>query len=298
MDGQVVTAAGRRRRSALVALALLAAGASLSDPARAADAGSPGRSAGLGCQAPSSDRRALEARRACAAGRVEQGIELLAQIIAETGDPNAVYNQARCYQGNGRPEQALTRFREYLRIADGLRPRERGRIRRFIAELEREVEVRRRKGISPPPPPAPAATAALPAAGDPLTLEETGVSAAGVPDERAVRSYTLRVVALATAAAAVVPLVGAIFFARQAARIEDEIENQAPPISPADFDRKIQKGKRAETMQWVGFGLGGAMIAGAGTLYLLSRRGAEPARAQVTVAPLPGGGGAFLSGRF
>ena len=286
MDGQVVTAARRCRRSALVALTLLAAGAGLADPARAADD-------------PASDRRALEARRACAAGRVEQGIELLAQIIAETGDPNAVYNQARCYQGNGRPEQALTRFREYLRIADGLRPRERGRIRRFIVELEREVEVRRRHGISPPPPPAPPAPLALPAAGDPDSLEETGVTAARAPDQRAVRSFTLRVVALATAAAAVVPLGGAIYFARQARQIESQIENQAPLVSPADLDRKLQKGKRAETLQWVGFGLGGAMIAGAGTLYLLSRRSPEPSPAQVSIGPLgPGGGGAFVSGRF
>ena len=94
---------------------------------------------------PSRNRRALEARRACAAGRVEQGIELLAQIIAETGDPNAVYNQARCYQGNGRAEQALTRFREYLRIAGPLPPRERQRVRRFIVELEQEVEARGRR---------------------------------------------------------------------------------------------------------------------------------------------------------
>ena len=63
------------------------------------------------------DPRALAARQACAAGRVEQGIELLAEIVAATGDSDAVYNQARCYEQNGRPQEALARFREYLRTS-------------------------------------------------------------------------------------------------------------------------------------------------------------------------------------
>jgi hypothetical protein len=88
------------------------------------------------------DRRAMEARKACAAGRVEQGIELLAQIIAENGDPNAVFNQARCYQANGRNEQALARFREYLRIAENVQVGEADQVRVYIAELEEEARNR------------------------------------------------------------------------------------------------------------------------------------------------------------
>jgi hypothetical protein len=281
MDGQVVMK--RVRSPALVLLGALASAAGLAPCAQAADP-------------PTSDRRAFEARRACAAGRVEQGIELLAQIIAETGDPNAVYNQARCYQGNGRSEQALARFREYLRIAEGILPRERARVRRFIGELEREVESRRRRGLAPaPPPPSPPPEAALlPPPPDPI-----GLRAQAAPDPSVTRRHTLRVVALATAAAAVVPIAGAVLFAVQAQRIESEIENQTSPLSPADFDRKVQKGRRAATLQWVGVGLSGAMLAGAGTLYLLSRRNAEPAAPRVTLAPfVAGGGGALLSGRF
>jgi hypothetical protein len=274
----------RVRSPALVLLGALASATGLAPCARAAEP-------------PASDRRAFEARRACAAGRVEQGIELLAQIIAETGDPNAVYNQARCYQGNGRPEQALARFREYLRIAERILPRERARVRRFIAELEREVESRRRRGLppTPPPPTLPPEAALAPLPPDPIDLR-----AQAAPDPSVTRRHTLRVVALATAAAAVVPIAGAVIFAFQARRIENQIENQTRPISPADFDRKVQRGRRAATLQWVGVGLGGAMLAGAGTLWLLSRRGGEPAAARLTLGPLVagGGGGALLSGHF
>jgi hypothetical protein len=273
-------------------LVLLLATIALPTAARAAAPAPPAAPAAgaAGTTAPD-DKRALEARRACAAGRVEQGIELLAQIIAETGDPNGVYNQARCYQGNGRPEQALTRFREYLRIAGNLPPRDRERVRRFIVELEREVETRsRRRGD---------AALTLTAAGDPRPIGSGGTVTEGPPDGRpSSGSPALRAVALAAGAAAVVPLVGAVYFGRQAARIEGEIEQQARPVSPADFDRKWQKGKRAATLQWVGFGVAGGLLAAAGALYLLARPAVEAPPAQVGLLVAPGGGGALLTGRF
>ncbi len=247
--------------------------------------------------APQEDRRALEARRACAAGRVEQGIELLAQIIAETGDANAVYNQARCYQGNGRAEQALTRFREYLRIAGPLLPRERQRIRRYLFELEREVEVRgsRREAFPPlPAPPAPAPALQLPA-----VVTETAppvVVASGAP-------RMLRIAAVTTAVLGLVPLGGAVYFGLQARRIEDELEQRRATVSPEDFDRQFREGQRATTLQWVGCALGGTMFASAGVMYLLSRRAREPQGAEsaaVTMAPLLSarGAGALVRGRF
>src|SRR4051812_26823182 len=63
------------------------------------------------------EQREADARKACAAGHVEEGIEILADLYAGYSHPNYIYNQGRCYQENGKGEQAVARFREYLRVA-------------------------------------------------------------------------------------------------------------------------------------------------------------------------------------
>jgi hypothetical protein len=86
-------------------------------------------------------RREVAARRACAAGRVEQGIALLAALEKELRHPNYLYNQARCYQQNGRAEPAIARFRDYLRADPAASRDVRRQVERFIRELEAEVAV-------------------------------------------------------------------------------------------------------------------------------------------------------------
>src|SRR3954452_687633 len=110
------------------------------------------------------EQRETEARTACAAGRVEAGIEILAQLLTEFGHPNYIYNQARCYQQNGKAEQAISRFREFLRAAQDISPEERARVERFIKELESRPPA--------PPPAATPATEAAPPAPNPLAQPE------------------------------------------------------------------------------------------------------------------------------
>jgi hypothetical protein len=86
------------------------------------------------------DPRELEARTACAAGDVDKGIAILARMFAETSDYTWVYNQGRCYQQNGRTEQALNRFREYLRRGQNLSAEEKSEVEGFIRELEAEQQ--------------------------------------------------------------------------------------------------------------------------------------------------------------
>ena len=107
------------------------------------------------------DPRNLEAKKACASGHTQRAIEMLADYYAETGDSMALFNQGRCYQQNELPEQALGRFKEFLRKSDNRERRQEAG--RHIAELEAEVQRKR------------AAAAALPAAGAAL------VSPAGAP---------------------------------------------------------------------------------------------------------------------
>src|SRR5687768_17021374 len=63
-----------------------------------------------GAGAAANDRREDEARKECLAGRTQRGIDLLAELFTETKDPNYIFNQARCFQQNSRPDEAIGRF--------------------------------------------------------------------------------------------------------------------------------------------------------------------------------------------
>jgi hypothetical protein len=113
---------GCRRRAALVVCTLMLGGwagqARAEDPYQA---------------------REVEAKKACLARHTERGIELLAELYAETNDPTYIYNQARCYQQGGKAQEALVSFREYLRKAHELPADEKAQVEAYISELEAQT---------------------------------------------------------------------------------------------------------------------------------------------------------------
>ena len=52
------------------------------------------------------EAREREARKACFTGNVDRGVEILVDLYGETGHPNYIYNQARCFERNGKYDQA------------------------------------------------------------------------------------------------------------------------------------------------------------------------------------------------
>jgi hypothetical protein len=91
------------------------------------------------------DPHEVEARTDCLTGKAESGVALLADLFARTGNPNFVYNQARCYEQNDRPEEAINRFREYLRVARDATDAEKADVEKHMADcrarrLERDGE--------------------------------------------------------------------------------------------------------------------------------------------------------------
>ena len=205
------------------------------------------------------ESREVKAKRACAAGRVEEGVELLAALYAETGDVNYVYNQGRCYQQNGRVDQALNRFREYLRRATGASTSERAEVQGFIDELERQRA-------------APAATSPR--------------------DDRGPPSGRLRTVAVTLAGVGVAAVAAGVvlsFKVRSAQRdTEQYVRENKPYAEPEVVAAKMRSGGRLETFQWVAYGVGVAALAGSVTSYLLGQR-ADAERMNVAVVPTAGG---------
>jgi hypothetical protein len=125
------------RRPGRFALALVAlAAASATATARAQDR----------------DPRELEAKKACLGGRTDRGIELLAEMYAETNDPTYIYNQGRCFQQSGRPREALTRFREYMRKAPNMAADDKALVQGYISELEEQLKTSPAPDLSARPP--------------------------------------------------------------------------------------------------------------------------------------------------
>jgi len=83
----------------------------------------------------------------------QKGVDILSDLFVETSSPIYVYNQGRCYQQNNRWEQAIGRFREYLRIAKDLTDSDKADADQQIADCERSLG----KSAQLAPPPAVAA---------------------------------------------------------------------------------------------------------------------------------------------
>src|SRR5262245_444526 len=85
------------------------------------------------------DAREREARKACFTGDVARGVEILVDLYGETGHPNYIYNQARCFERNGKYDQALLSYEDYLRKATNLPEADRGQVEKSIAELRAKL---------------------------------------------------------------------------------------------------------------------------------------------------------------
>jgi hypothetical protein len=210
-----------------------------------------------------SDEREARAKKACAAGRVDEGVELLAELFTQTGDVNYVYNQGRCYQQNGVADKAVNRFREYLRTATELQPEDRAVVERYIAELEQQ------RAATPPP-------------------------------REAEGSSRLRTAALVLGAAGALAIGTGVVLSLKVQSYERETNEglaSMDPVEPWWLEGRISSGTRLETFQWVAYGVGAAAIAGGVVCHVLGSRAPERTVA-FAVGPAPNGWAARLAVRY
>lgn len=285
--------------AAVTVLAVLCAGAASAAPPRMTD-----------------EELVNEARKACAADRPSVGIELLADYYARTGEAIAIHNQARCYQQNDMPEKALSRFREYLRIATDITPEQLRKTERHILELEAELKRRGLReqvetgsrptiltpaDVLPPvppkevavapqkpvvtPPPAPPPPAPPPPRAD---LSKSAPPAGGSP--------ALRVTGLALGAVALAGVGAGVYFGTRIGAIEEEID-AVPSDQAVPYDT-WHRGERAQTLQWIGYGVGLAAAAGSITCLLLSAPSGGARSPALALAPRIGPDGYGASVRL
>jgi hypothetical protein len=248
------------------------------------------------------EARETEARRACDSGRTQEGARLLTELLNQTNDGTYIFNLARCYQQNGQLDQALLHFRSYLRRTD-VDPAAAARAREYIAVLERPQPAPPAAAASPPVTPRVTAPTSptKDASPAPPGAPEVSASASGLAGSP---GRALRIGGLVAAGAGLASLAVGSYYAVQTRKLNDETERaQRQMDKPSDwFDRQNEKGEQAERRQWLFLGAGATAVVAGGVLYYLGVRAQGAAARQetttVVLSPLPGGGGAFLSGRF
>ena len=86
--------------------------------------------------AANTDSKQRAAKRACLVGDVDKGVGILADLYVDTNDPTYLFNQGRCFEQNGKYDQAVLRFKEYLLKAKNLSPTESDAVLKKINELQ------------------------------------------------------------------------------------------------------------------------------------------------------------------
>jgi hypothetical protein len=228
------------------------------------------------------DKRPNAALAACASGDVAKGIAILGELYAETRNPSFVFNQARCYQKNGQLEQARSSFTEYLRIGANEPPEDIKRAEGFVKEIDDTLA--RQRASAPPP---------------------IVVTPAQPANERA---RTMRIASIALGALGVVAVGTGVYLSLKVQGINDDINRefagQEYVTDVARLNQQLADGRRYETWQWVGYGVGIAALAGAATTFVLggglqgSSAGTERAAVDVTPVVSPGGMGGVVRMRF
>jgi hypothetical protein len=230
------------------------------------------------------DPRDLEAERACLAGRHQRGLELLAELFTETGDPTHLYNQGRCLQQNGLADEAIARFREYLRKGPSLSAEDRALADARIAECE-ELRARQRPATTMITTPTTTSTAPARAASGSSPRGELRAAAGA-------RQGRVQAAGIAVGAAGVAALAMGAVLSLRVEGIERTLERDG-------YDRdRTERGRLYEKLQWVGYGAGALLVGGGAALYLRGRRGQEGATAALRPIVGRAGAGAIVEGRF
>jgi hypothetical protein len=239
--------------------------------------------------ADSREAREREARKACFTGNVDRGVEILVDLYGETGHPNYIYNQARCFERNGKYDQALLSYEDYLRKAKDLGEAERAQVEKSIADLRAKVASTSAPGggeaaapalLAPAldapatPPPASPNDGAPPPAGP----QDTGAGEMVWPWQR-----TAGVVALVVAGGSLaLGVAGTVLRHGRAGDFNDActVYNGEPMPrvvgTGPDCRGKYDSVNSSERMMWIGY-VGAGVAAAAGVTLLLL---APPARSR------------------
>jgi hypothetical protein len=226
------------------------------------------------------NKQAVEkaAKKACITGDFRKGVDLLGDLFVETKDIAYVYNQGRCFEQNHRWEEAIDRFREYLRKASDLSGADKADVENHISECETQ-----QAKLAPPPvvtvaaPPTPAPAPTVFQAPAPVATVNLAAPSSAEPDS----GSGLRIAGIVTAAVGVLALGGGVFCNLEANSLTSQLNG-------SNYTRdKASRRDTYETLGWVGYGVGAAALVTGTTLFMVGWRSGKPAEASPAVALTP-----------
>jgi hypothetical protein len=237
------------------------------------------------------------ARKACLSGDYARGVEILSDLFLDTRNPTYIFNQARCYEQNNRCSEAVGRFREYLRKAPDLSVSEKTEVAKHIDECEKVLSLPRASTTPAPaaetappaplsPPPGTAAPAAPAAPVAPAPALDVAPPAAQVATTAPPRQgHGLLIAGICTGVVGLGSVGVGLYYYDQARQYSDK------EYTPAND----KAGKHAETMQWVFYGIGGAVVAAGAVMTILGWPSSTPSAPATSFAPMVGPGLAGLA---
>jgi tetratricopeptide (TPR) repeat protein len=245
-------------------------------------------------RAEDKESRERAARKACLTGDATKGTEILADLYIDTRNPVYIYNQGRCFEQSNRYDEAIARFREYLRTATSATEEERLDAGKHIADSEallarmRAAEVATQAGS---PAPAPAVPNEPPPSPVAAQLEPVVVATQAPSAKPSPAGGGLRTAGVVTAAVGGAALIAGVVMNIKVNSTIDDLHRH--------YDKNTESsGKTYKTLSQVGYGVGAALVAGGALLYYLGMRARDGASVALLPSIAPGLAGVNLEGAF
>jgi tetratricopeptide (TPR) repeat protein len=246
-------------------------------------------------EAASHDAKERAARRACLNGDPAKGVQILTELYITSDNPTYLYNQGRCYEQNNRYEEAIGRFREFLRKtskATNVDKADATSAEKHIADCEaflgrKVTDPAQPTALPPPPPPQPAPPpqiAPLPQPVPPVNV----VQRQPAPPTPTSSGRGLRVAGVVTVAVGAAALVTGVVLNIKANNMVSDVQSR--------YDSgAYSSSKDYKIGSQVAYGAGAVCVAGGLLLYYFGVRAEHVA---VTPMALKDGAGAMLTGAF
>ena len=255
----------------------------------------PALAAGKKAQGRQPQERA--ARKACLSGDYTKGVAILSELFVDTKDPTYLFNQGRCFEQNHRYEDALSRFEEYLRAAQGnLDAADQAAAEKHIADCKDRLppdQSSKAQASAPqqfvPPPPTPASPP------EPSAYP-VSTSIAAQPEVQPPHSGAgLRVAGIVTASVGVAAAVAGVILNLKVNSMVKDMDTTV-----GDYESRNSDRKNYQTMAWIGYGAGAACVVTGAILYGFGLRTDGSSSTSVALLPAIGRGqaGALLTGGF
>lgn len=235
----------------------------------------------------SKESAASKARKACLTGDYQSGLATLSELFVKTKEPIWIFNQGRCFEQNGKYEDAISRFEEYLRLTKGSMSKDRDAAEEHLVECQSKLA--KTAALSPPPPettPPPV----TPPPPEPVTQISEVKTVPVMPEQG---GSGLRIAGITVGAIGVAALGGGLAFNLLANQVTKDLNKQG------GYDRdKASTRSTYQTLTWVGYGVGGACLLGGALLYTFGHRDADASSVALLPSLAPGQAGMSLQGAF